>query len=53
MTKLQTELRQCRNDLKSDEEIFAEKAREVSQLNDRIAELVGQLLTLAQIFVVL
>jgi len=37
---LESELKQCKNDLKSDEEIFAEKAKELNSLQDRIAELV-------------
>lgn len=32
---------QCKNDLKSDEEIFAEKAREVNNMVDMIEKLVS------------
>ena len=31
---------QCRSDLKSDEEIFADKSREVKQLADQLQEMV-------------
>lgn len=33
---------QCKSDLKSDEEIFAEKTREVKQLREQLAEMVWQ-----------
>ena len=36
---------QCKSDLRSDEEIFAEKAKEVNTLGDKIAELVSCLLS--------
>ena len=32
---------QCRSDLKSDEEIFADKSREVKQLAEQLQEMVG------------
>ena len=31
---------QCKKDLRSDEEIFAEKARELNQLQDRLGQMV-------------
>ncbi|XP_046330087.2 kinesin-like protein KIF27 isoform X1 [Haliotis rufescens] len=36
---LESELRKCRDDLRSDEDIFAEKTREVNHLAERIEEL--------------
>lgn len=39
--KLEKELSQCRNDLKSDEEIFAEKAKEVNYLQEKIHKAVS------------
>lgn len=39
--KLQKQLQQCQSDLKSDEEIFAEKNKEVSQLHEKLEELVN------------
>ncbi|XP_041366340.1 kinesin-like protein KIF27 [Gigantopelta aegis] len=39
ITTLTSELKKCKEDLKSDEEIFAEKSRETSHLLERIQEL--------------
>lgn len=33
---------QCKHDLKSDEEIFLEKNREIKELQERVAELVSR-----------
>ena len=35
---------QCRSDLKSDEEIFAEKSREVKQLAEQLQDMVSEFL---------
>ena len=39
ISRLEEELKKCRSDLKSDEEIFAEKAKETSQLHDENEQL--------------
>ena len=39
ITRLEEELKKCRSDLKSDEEIFAEKTKETAQLNDENEQL--------------
>ena len=41
ITRLEEELKKCRSDLKSDEEIFAEKVKEVAHLAEQNSKLVS------------
>ena len=43
LTQLEVQLKQAQDDLKSDEEIFAEKEKELKQLKESISELESKL----------